>query len=285
MKIDGGLKDVNHVALDSVYNKDAHFKPESELKSGFPQSDDHQKDDLGQVLPPKLNLDEDRDVREKQNDRLEDHREEENPNDAQNGQILEPFLPHKDSKVDENNNDGDDREDGILADHDGLGGAGGGEEGLDKRNAREEEEERDAIARREEDELGAGPGADNHQNPLGLRQLEVPGRREVEADEEEMRDRGGPGAGAGVGQQLPPAIGDREGDSDKFGDNQYFGEADDDRQMAQEDEQQNNEGEEEEGEEEEDEEGELENADNQLEDEQGMNEGLDEADRPMAPFN
>ncbi|KAK3803334.1 hypothetical protein RRG08_014583, partial [Elysia crispata] len=272
MKVDSGLKDLNHMAGDSnLYEKESDLKP----------VDKHEKGDLGQVLPPKLHPEGEEDEGDKQSAGFEAHKAVVNPNDEQKAQILEPFLPNKD-KVDEINNEEDDREDGVIGKHDG-----GGEEGLDKRNARDEEEERDAMARREEEERDGGDRLEEHQNPLALRQLEVPenlnaGRREVEADEEEMRDRGGPGAGAGVGQQLPPAMGNREGEADKFGDNQYFGEADEeDRQIAEEEDGNNEEEEEEEGEEQEG----MEDPDDQLGEEQQMNEEMGEEDRRMLPFN
>ncbi|GFO16183.1 hypothetical protein PoB_004268800 [Plakobranchus ocellatus] len=235
--------------------------------------------ELGQVMPPKLNLeDEMNQNKEKEKESKDIIKGDLNPNDEQKAQILEPFLPKKD--FDGNNNEEDDREDGILRERDG-----GGEEGADKRNARAEEEEREAGILREEQEEGEDQ-LGQHQNPLGLRQLEVPGglgqdkgqRREVEADEEEMRDRGGPGAGAGVGQQLPPLR--REGDQEKLGDNHYFGEADEDEDAGP----LNEEGDENNNEEDEEEQ-DMENADDQLGEEQINEEEEEEEEaeegRPM----
>ncbi|GFS08586.1 Golgi integral membrane protein 4 [Elysia marginata] len=288
MKVDSPLKDLDHDGVHPKnYGKDVVFKPEGGLK---PVGGAHQDADLGQVLPPKLNPDsKERSmfVEDKEKDMLDAHdKPGVNPNDEQKGQILEPFFPNKD-KDDETGNAGDDREDGVIGEQDG-----GGEEGLGKRNAREEEEEREAGARREEEGEG-GDGLDAHQNPLALRQLELPGhldsrRKEVEADEEEMNDRGGPGAGAGVGQQLPPAMDNREVD------NQYFGEVEEeDRQMAEEqDGNNNNNNEEEEEEEEEDgEEAELDNQEDELgeehvnEDMAGQEGEEEEEDKRMLPFN
>lgn len=223
MKIDSPMKDMN---MDSkVYGKaDMGFKPEAELKpqADFPGNAAKPQDsDLGQVLAPKLNPDGDEEdvisLDKRSKDTINEHKPVVNPNDEQKAQILEPFVPNKD-KDDEMNNEGDDRGDGILGDQ-----GNGGEEGLGKRNARDEEEEREEGAKREEEGEG-GDGLAPHQNPLALRQLEMPGhldsrRREVEADEEEMRDRGGPGAGAGVGQQLPPMLdNNRVGEAVKLGD-------------------------------------------------------------------
>ena len=132
-----------------------------------------------------------------------------NPNDEQKVQIMEPFLPNKE-KEDEAMNEEDDREDGVI----GGDKDGGGEEGEDKRHARDEEAEREAGARREEEEGEGGEKFADHQNPLALRQLEVPGnleshRQEVIEDEAEMMDRGGRGAGGGE-QLLVPNMGNRE---------------------------------------------------------------------------